>query len=149
MYPLKDLEELLHRDITLTQHMGLTVKKYDEDGLVLCAPLEKNLNHKQTAFGGSLNCLATLAGWGAVYFILREMDKKGHIIIQESNTSYLKPVTSDLEAICLQPEPKMLEKFKLMIRRKGIGRISLDCEIYQGDTLAVSYHGTYVATIFS
>ncbi|MBF0279417.1 MAG: thioesterase domain-containing protein [SAR324 cluster bacterium] len=149
MNAIKDLEERLHRDIMLTQHMGLLVKSYDEKGLVLSAPLERNLNHKQTAFGGSLNCLATLAGWGTVYLILKEMQQQAHIIIQDSEISYLKPVTQDFEAICPQPEEMILRKFKKMIQKKRIGRISLNCLIYQGGEIAVSFRGSYVATAYT
>ncbi len=144
---VKELEQRFHRDIVLTQHMGLAVETYNENGLTLSAPLEKNLNHKQTAFGGSLNCLVTLAGWGMVYVLLREMDIDAHIIIQESKISYLKPVTEDFQAICPKPDDAMLHKFKKMLQKKRLGRIPLHCVIYEEDTLAVEFRGSYVATV--
>ena len=145
----KNLEQRLHRDIMLTQHMGILVKEYDTKGLVLSAPLEKNLNHKQTAFGGSLNSLVTLAGWGLVYLLLKEMEQQAHIIIQDSEISYLKPVTHDFQAICPQPEEVALRKFKKMILKKRVGRISLNCYIYEEGELAVSFRGSYVARAYA
>ncbi len=149
MNRLQELEKRLHRDIMITQHMGLLVKDYNEKGLVLSAPLERNLNHKQTAFGGSLNCLVTLASWGMVYLTLKEMKQAAHIIIQDSEISYLKPITHDFEAICPQPEEALLRKFKKMIQKKRVGRISLNCFIYEEGELAVSFRGSYVATAYS
>jgi len=43
--------------------MGVTVAHYDATGLTLRVRLEPNINHKSTAFGGSLVTLITLAGW--------------------------------------------------------------------------------------
>ena len=36
-------------------------------------PLDRNRNHQQTAFAGSLNALCTITGWGSVYLLLREL----------------------------------------------------------------------------
>ncbi|MBF0288306.1 MAG: thioesterase domain-containing protein [SAR324 cluster bacterium] len=144
---VKELEERFHRDIPLTWHMGLSVETYDEQGLTLRAPLDKNINHKQTAFGGSLNCLVTLAGWGMVYILLKEMEIDAHIIIQESKISYLKPVTDDFQAICPKPDDAMLQKFQKMLQKKGLGRIPLHCVIYEEETLAVEFRGSYVASV--
>lgn len=144
---LKDLEELFHRDIVLTRHMGVQVKAYANDELVVGAPLALNLNHKQTAFGGSLNCLVTLAGWGMVYLILEEMGLDAQIIIQESQISYLKPIAQDFDAICLKPAEAMVGKFKKMVQKKGVGRLPLNVVIYVDDELAVTFRGSYVATV--
>ena len=144
-----ELEQRLHRDIALTQHMGLRVEEHSEIGLVLSAPLAKNLNHKQTAFGGSLNSLVTLAGWGMVYLLLKEIGRDAHIIIQESEISYLRPVKDDFQAICPPPQEEVLFKFQRMIRKKKIGRITLPAFIYYEKELAVSFQGSYVATVSS
>ena len=145
----QELEKRLRRDIAMTRHMGLRVEEYGDKGLVLSAPLAKNLNHKQTAFGGSLNSLVTLAGWGMVYLLLKEMGREANIIIQESEISYLKPVKDDFQAICPPPQEQVLFKFQRMIRKKKIGRISLPSFIYRKKELAVSFQGSYVATVFS
>ncbi len=145
----EELQQRFHRDIALTQHMGLQVDEYSDIGLVLSAPLARNLNHKQTAFGGSLNSLVTLAGWGMVYLVLKEMGREAHIIIQESEISYLRPVTDDFQAICPPAQDEALHKFQRMIRKKNIGRITLPCFIYHEKELAVSFQGSYVATVSS
>ena len=59
----RHLESVLHRDIPLTRDMGLTVLDWHDQQLRLHLPLEANVNHKSTMFGGSLYCGAVLAGW--------------------------------------------------------------------------------------
>ncbi len=38
-------------------------------------PLGPNRNHQQTAFAGSLNALCTIAGWGTVLLLLKELER--------------------------------------------------------------------------
>lgn len=88
------LESVLHRDIPLTQAMGLTVLDWQAHQLSLHLPLEPNVNHKSTMFGGSLYCGAVLAGWGWLHLRLKEEGiDDGHIVIQEGQISYPLPVT--------------------------------------------------------
>ncbi|MBS1246876.1 MAG: thioesterase domain protein, partial [Proteobacteria bacterium] len=103
---LKELERTLHAEIPLTRAMGVRVVRADQYGLVLGAALAPNLNHKKTAFGGSLNSLATLACWGLIQLLLRDRGWAITVVIQESSVQFLKPVMRDFEAVCpLPPEP--------------------------------------------
>jgi thioesterase domain-containing protein len=75
--------------------------------LRLHLPLDANVNHKSTMFGGSLYCGAVLAGWGWLHLRLREEGiEDGHIVIQEGQISYPLPVTGDANAICPAPEKR-------------------------------------------
>lgn len=141
---LDALEATLHRDIPLTRAMGVTVAGFDATGLTLRAPLAPNLNHKHTAFGGSLATLATLAGWGLLQLLLREHPPVT-VVIQESTVSYLHPVTTDFEARCALPPPDALHRFRRMLDRRGVARIGLDVTIPSGNEIAVRFHGQFVA----
>ncbi len=83
-YRLQELQEILAREIPITQHLGISIESYDKTGLTLKAPLQQNINHKSTAFAGSLNALLTLAGWGLLWLLLQERDMHAQIVIQES-----------------------------------------------------------------
>ena len=48
-----DLTEYLHSHIPLTRHLGVRVAGLDDASARLCAPLAANLNHRDTAFGGT------------------------------------------------------------------------------------------------
>lgn len=141
---LLQLEQTLLREIPLTRAMGVTVARLDAHGLALRAPLAPNLNHKHTAFGGSLATLATLAGWGLLQFLLRNQAPVT-VVIQESSVQFLKPVTQDFETICPMPAAPVIEKFLHTLERKGRARLALDATIHTGDELALRFHGRFVA----
>ena len=50
------LEELLHHDIPLTRALGLRVEQWENHELRVKVPLQENINHKSSMFGGSLYC---------------------------------------------------------------------------------------------
>jgi thioesterase domain-containing protein len=143
----RHLESVLHRDIPLTRDMGLKVLDWQDQQLRLHLPLEANVNHKSTMFGGSLYCGAVLAGWGWLHLRLREEGVEGgHIVIQEGQISYPLPVTSDAIAICPAPSAAVWKKFLAMYARYGRARLTLNTRIVNTDSDddAVRFTGQYV-----
>src|SRR5262249_11092228 len=107
---LAQLQATFDHEIPLSRAIGLTALRYDARGLTLGAPLAPNTNHKSTAFAGSLNAAATLAGWGLVWLLLRERGLAATIVIQESETRYQLPVRGDFAAICALPPAAEIEQ---------------------------------------
>ena len=140
----KALEDVLHTDIPLTKHIGITVEELTDMSLSLHAPLENNINHKSTAFGGSIYSVSVLSGWGLIYSIMQDHNLAGHIVIQESNTKFIRPVTTDISAKCHFDDMEQCNKFLNMYKRKGIARIRLESRIICADEVAVIFTGTYV-----
>jgi len=138
-------EEILRHEIPLTEFMGIEVFKCNRKNLSLKAPLAPNINHKSTAFGGSLYSLAVLAGWGFLYLKFQEKDLTSNIVIHHSHISYDRPVSGEIVATCMTPEDKELEKFFTTYERKGKARISLHSIIMQDMQTAVTFTGNYVA----
>jgi len=97
---IKSLQEILNTEIPLTKAIGIKVVEYNDNRLTLRAPIDNNINHKCTAFGGSLYSISVLTGWGLIYLLLKEYGLSGHIVIHESNTKFLKPVATDIIARC-------------------------------------------------
>jgi thioesterase domain-containing protein len=143
MSPAQRIEELLHSKVPITRAMGVKVEHYDGERLVLVAPLDRNVNHLGTAFGGSLNALAVLSGYGLLWLELR--DAESHIVIRESSISYERPVRGQLRAVCLRPEEEALTQFKETFHQKGKARISLSATIEDEGRAAVRFRGTFVA----
>ena len=141
---LRELQETLAREIPITRHLGITVESYNDEGLTLKAPLQQNINHKSTAFAGSLNALLTLAGWGLLWLILKERDMHAQIVIQESMSNYLRPVTRDFSAWCHKPDPTHILRLETTLKKKGKARLELQSEIREGDIVAVTFRGRYV-----
>lgn len=142
---LRELEQTLHVEIPLSLAMGVRVVRADQNGLVLGAALAPNLNHKRTAFGGSLNSLATLACWGLIQLLVRDHGQAITVVIQESSAQFLKPVIHDFEAICPLPPAPVIERFLHTLERKGRARLALDSAIHTDGEVALRFRGRFVA----
>jgi thioesterase domain-containing protein len=127
--------------------MGIDVVEYKEGRLSVTLPLEKNRNHQQTAFAGSLNALCTIAGWGTVYLALRRLGCTGAIVIRRSTIKYHRPVTSSsIVARCLPIDPVAEQHFGEMYLEKGQAKLDLAVEISGVERPAVSFTGSYVVS---
>jgi thioesterase domain-containing protein len=142
---LRALRALLRTDMPVTEHLRITVVGYRDGDLVLHAPLGANINHKRTAFAGSLNATATLAGWATLWLILRERGIGAHAVIQDSAVHYERPVTTDFEARCAYPDPAAVDRLIGAVTRRGRGRIELSVTVSDRAGDAVTFRGRYVA----
>lgn len=143
---LRALERTLHAQIPLTRVMDVRVLRFDQNGLTLSAALTPNLNHKMTAFGGSLNSLATLAGWGLVQLLCTTEQRRAiTVVIQQSRVQFLKPVTHDFAATCPLPPQPVIEKFLRTLERKGRARLDLEASIHTNSEIALQFRGQFVA----
>jgi thioesterase domain-containing protein len=137
------IQELFHNKIPITRAMRVRVEHYDGERLVISAPLEANINHLGTAFGGSLHALAVLSGYGLLW--LEMQDAECHIVIRESSISYEHPVTGEIRAACMRPEAQALSEFKKNFHVKGKARIMLSATIEDQGRTAVRFQGTFIA----
>jgi len=144
----KDLDGVtayLHDHIPLTAHMGVSVVAYDEQSVRVSAPLEPNLNHRNTAFGGSLSTLGILAGWTLLHLRLQEAGIANRLVIQKSAMDFKRPAMDTLEAVCAQTDLVEWNRFKQMIVEKEKSRITLVSEIYSDGELVAVNEGVFVS----
>jgi thioesterase domain-containing protein len=142
---LAELQQKLEREIPMCGQMGIRVHSGGPDGLVMRLPLDLNRNHQQTAFAGSLNALCTIAGWGSVYLLLRELDRGGNIVIRRSTIRYHEPVaTSEILARCQPVADEARQFFLEMLDDKGQAKLDLTVEVSGPDGPLVSFNGSYV-----
>ena len=145
---IKELQQVLHSEIPLTKSIGIEVIELTDTSLTLSAPLSNNINHKCTAFGGSIYSVAVLSGWGLLYSLLKRHKLSGHIVIQQSNTKFIKPVDADITAKCTFDSTVQYQKFLKTYQRKGIARIKLLSQIKldedSGTGANVIFKGSYV-----
>jgi len=141
---LSRLQDTLQTEIPITTAIGLRVDGYDNGCLMLSAPLIPNINHKDTAFAGSINALATLSGWSLLWLLLDEARLPGKVVIQDSTIQYLHPITSNFAARCCLPGSEQVTRFLTVLQRKGRARIELQAEMREGQTLVVRFTGRYV-----
>lgn len=144
------LELFMHEAIPLAKAMGVGVEVSDDQALVLTAPKEQNKNSLNTAFGGSLVSLATLAGYGVVWELMRneKPDEKieWSIVVKESRAAYRRPVLGDLRAICERPAKAVIEEFKASLARYGKAKLNLRARVIEGGQTAVDVKAAFVVT---
>ena len=142
-HDLAETEAFLHEQIPLTAAMGVKLGRNKGGELVITAPLAPNHNHLNTALGGSLSALATVAGYAFLWLELGDRDS--HIVIRESSLSFQKPVRGEIRALCVRPADSVLKTFKAAFAAKGKARIRLEVIIEESGETAVRFQGTYVA----
>ncbi|ABW29666.1 thioesterase domain-containing protein [Acaryochloris marina] len=138
------VEQYLHEHIPISAAMAVTVSAIHPQ-VILSVPLQPNINHRQTGFGGSISTLAILSAWTFVHIQLQPLPKPYRIVIQDNSVEYLQPVTSDFEARCASPSPETWQRFLKILQRKGKSRIQLAAEVYAVDQLVGTFTGNYVA----
>ena len=142
---LAALQAILEDEIPICRQMGIAVHAGDDDGLVLRMPLVPNLNHQQTAFAGSLNALCTIAGWGSVFLLLKDLGRNGMIVIRRSTIRYHEPVTlADVMARALPVATEARQYFLEMLDDKKQAKLDLTVEIAGTERTLVSFGGSYV-----
>ncbi len=96
---LNVVREKLRSQVPLIRHMGVDVVHYEPGKAVVEAPLEPNLNTHGTAFGGSLYCVSTMAGWALVHLTLMDAGFEPQVWVTRGEVDYLKPVTGTIRAV--------------------------------------------------
>jgi thioesterase domain-containing protein len=138
-------EKFLHEQIPITRAMGLRVVAHDDTGFTVEAPVALNSNHLRTAFGGSINAVATLAAYGFLWLELN--DAAAHVVVAESSIRFLRPVRETIRAICLRPAGGELETFAVQFREKRKARITLRVRVGEAGEIAAEFEGQFVARI--
>jgi thioesterase domain-containing protein len=142
---LMAVERYLYEHIPLSAAMAVSVSSIDDGGVILSAPLQPNINHRSTAFGGSISAVAILSAWTLIYVRLQLRSIPCQIVIQSSSIDYLQPIESDFSAHCLNPSLENWQRFLKTIDRRGKARIALEAEIYDRGSIAGKFKGEYVA----
>jgi thioesterase domain-containing protein len=142
---LQSLQTTLECEIPMCGQMGICVHSGGPEGLVMRLPLGPNRNHQQTAFAGSLNAVCTIAGWGSVFLLLKELERKGNIVIRRSTIKYHQPVNSaEILAKCQPISATSRQYFLEMLDEKRQAKLDLEVEIVGLSGPLVSFSGSYV-----
>jgi thioesterase domain, putative len=141
----KHLAELLKDKIKLYEHLGLEVMELTSLSVRFRVSLEENLNHKGTAFGGSIYAAAVLSAYAMVLHGLRERGiATDNIVIAKGEISYLKPVEEDFEVVCEFPSAQFAANFYERLTRDGKSKDIITVKVQtNGDTRAI-LKGTFV-----
>ena len=136
-------EDYFHQQIPITRAMGVRVVANDGNGFAIEAPVAQNSNHLQTAFGGSINAVATVAAYGFLWLELN--DPAVHVVVAESSIRFLRPVRAMIRAICARPGGDEWTEFRTRFAGKGKAHIVLRVEVVEAEQIAAEFEGVFVA----
>lgn len=139
---IEALQEAYYSLIPISRHMGFMVRSYDGRKLCVTAPLQNNINHQMSAFGGSLFSLSALAGWGILQLKITELGLDCNTVIAGGDVSYTAPVFEQLVCECELPDEYASFVDKLQVRGKA--SLKMQTRIVLNDETAMSFSGKYV-----
>ena len=148
MTPDPDLQALLahYRSMPPVASMELGIESYEDGRLRLHAPLDRHVNDKGCAFGGSLVSLMTLAGWGLVTLQVQAAGVEADVFVADSQVDYLAPLFADLHAQARLGEGGDWGAFADALRQRGRARANLVAEVPLPDGgIACRCRARYVA----
>ncbi len=139
------MEAYLRKHIPLTAGMDVRVLEAGPEGVRLEAPLEPNLNHRQTAFGGSVAALGILAGWTLIHVRLRAEGYVTRTVIQGSAVHFDAPIHGSFRAVCGRVGDEAWNRFIRALTRRGKGRLHVAGHIESEGKIVATFSGAYVA----
>nr|WP_255565464.1 YiiD C-terminal domain-containing protein [Aquitalea palustris] len=121
----QDIEQYLYQAIPLAQAMAVKVCHAEEDAITLAAPLEPNINHCATVFGGSAAAVATLAGWLLVYRKLQALGLRGQVMVRRSQMDYQKAMHGAFTAHTLPLADTAWQRMAAALAKGRMARLTL------------------------
>ena len=143
---LDEITAFVHDRIPSTARLGARVELYDGASLRLAAPLGPNVNHRGTAFGGSLSALAILSGWLLLHLKLRDAGVAARLVIQRSALDYVAPVDGDFTATAALPGAGAWDRFLRTLTRHRSARVAVPSTLSGPTGVGGRHEGTFVAT---
>lgn len=144
MSPL-ELEHYLHEQIPLSAAMQVSVVAASAQEVVLGAPLDPNVNHQDTVFGGSASALAILAAWSLLHTKLAASGIDARLVIRRNTMRYERPMAARFTARAAAPSADDWEAFARSMKRKGLGRIAMTSTLWCDGREAGRLEGEFVA----
>ena len=145
MSPDKAVQTYLYEQIPLSKAIAVRVVEVTNNSVILSAPLQPNINHRSTVFGGSASALAILSAWTLVNFRLESERIETRLVIQNNTMSYDKPITSSFEAICTLNEPETWARFIKILQKKHKSRITVNSSLQCNGQQVAEFTGLFVA----
>lgn len=144
-YSAPELEAYLHAHIPLSAAMQVSVVAASRQAVTLGAPLAPNINHRSTAFGGSLSAVAILSAWSLVHLRLTAEGFRTRLVIQSNRMDYDLPVEGDFTATATLADEATWRLFCRMLGRKGLARIGARSVVTCGEIVGGRFEGEFVA----
>jgi thioesterase domain-containing protein len=143
----KEIEACIHEHIPLSKTMEVQVRSVSGDTVVLEAPIEPNINHRETVLGGSASALAILAAWCLLYTCLRGEGVGGRIVIRKNTMKYTKPIDGPFRAIAVAPKPSEWQRMVAMLMRGRMARMLVKATLECNEVQVGEFAGEFVVLV--
>ena len=147
MFTAPELTDYLRTHIPVSGAMGLAVRTVDWTQIAIDFPLQPNLNHNATAFGGSLSSALMLAGWSLAHTRLRHLDYDTVLVVSRSETRFLRPADADFVAHCEHHDDHAWDFFRECLDRKGRAKLRLKTRVERDGQVCATMAGSFVAIL--
>ena len=145
MQDFRAIQAYLYEQIPLSKAMEVRIVEIRNDLVILAAPLQPNINHRSTVFGGSASALAILSAWTLINFRLQSEGIETRLVIQKNTMSYDKPITSNFQAVCRLNESDIWTRFLKILQRKNKSRITANSLLQCNGEQVGEFTGVFVA----
>jgi thioesterase domain-containing protein len=139
------LQEYLYEKMPQVKSMEVEVDSVTSDSLTVSAPLEPNINHRDSVFGGSASSVSILSAWAFLHQKLASEGLSTTLVIQKNTMTYAIPITGNFSATAKLSNSNDWEKFIVMLKRKGKSRINVSSLLNYAGKDAGQFEGTFVA----
>jgi thioesterase domain-containing protein len=139
------LQKFLKDRIPLSTAMAVEVVSAEPDSVTLGAPLEPNINHRDTVFGGSAAAVAILSAWGLLFVRLRDEYPNATVVIQRHAMRHLRPITGAFTASSSLADPGAWDRFVTTYRRRKLARVSVKAFLHCGGEPVGELDAAFVA----
>lgn len=126
---LAAVEKYLHHKIPISVRMGVRVRLATLERVDLWLPLQPNINHEETVFGGSAAAAATLAAWTLLHLRLAQTGSEAQLVVQRITMEYRKPIEGDFEATCTFSDAQAWGRFRRTLERRGKARLAMTAQL--------------------
>jgi thioesterase domain-containing protein len=139
------VQQYLGDHIPLSVAMGVRVSEATPLRITLSAPLAPNINHRDTAFGGSAAALAMLSAWALLHLRLEAERGAVRVVVQRCEMRYERPIPGDFAATCELSDEAAWSRFETTLERRGRARIELTAVLTHEGKACAFFHGDFVA----
>lgn len=139
-----DLKQWIYDKIPAVKNFEFEIQTLKPGFVSLKVPLQAHINHKGTAFGGSLYNSAVLACYLLVYSEMTAIGvSSDSFVISEGSMKYIKPVEGDFE-VKVGWSQVQLDSMVTALRAKKKARWTLFAEIECSGVKCAEFQGRFV-----
>lgn len=142
----EELQRYVDTHIPIVKANRFSIVEAGPERVVVGAALADHVNHRDSAFGGSLSTALILASWARVRVWTDGFDPAAVIVISEQNVRFTLPVLEDFEARSQPLAPEVLSRAQGHLARFGRARFRVEAEVvHRGDAaVRAEFWGEFV-----